>query len=120
MNVGLELVLLHGLPTHEHSVTKCWSRLDQVFLLEYSSKMLISYNTKPKERGINTNHLPILTELHLKVSIIEEEPIHNFRSINWENFRSKLKKQLTNCPNPACIADQTQLDQSCEKLMKAL
>ncbi len=82
--------------------------------------MLISYDTKPEERGINTDHLPILTELHLKVSIMEEEPIHNFRSVNWEDFRSELEKQLANYPNLAHIADQMQLDQSCEELTKAL
>jgi hypothetical protein len=41
-DAGLELTLPSGTPTHIHNITKCWSRLDQVFLSEHSSKMLIS------------------------------------------------------------------------------
>src|SRR5216683_4648766 len=40
VDAGLELVLPCGLPTHKHSITKQWSRLDQVFLSEHSSKTL--------------------------------------------------------------------------------
>ena len=104
-DVGLKLVLLSSLPMHEHSVTKRWTRLDQVFLSEHTSEMIISCDTKPKVRGINTDHLPILTKLHLKISITEEEPIYNFRNVNWENFRTELEKQLGSSPNPDCIMD---------------
>jgi endonuclease/exonuclease/phosphatase family metal-dependent hydrolase len=119
-DVGLELALPSGLPTHKHSITKCWTRLDQVFLSEHSSKMLIFCDTKPEARGINTDHLPILIELCLKVSITVEESLHNFRNVNWEDFRTELEKQLSSSPNPARIMDQGQLNAWCNKLTKAL
>ena len=78
VNVGLELVLPSGIPMHKHSITKCWSRLDQVFLSAYSNVSLISCDTLPGERGINTDHLPVLMELDLVVITIEAEPILNF------------------------------------------
>lgn len=33
--VGLDITLLVGIPTHKHSITKRWSRLDQVFVTEH-------------------------------------------------------------------------------------
>jgi|SRR5712671_1596435 len=77
-DVGLELALLSGTPMHEHSITKQWSRLDQVFLSDISSGMLIYCDTLPGERGINMDHLPILTELNLEVDTSEAEHIPNF------------------------------------------
>ena len=104
-DVGLELALLSGTPTHKHSVTKWWSRLDQVFLSDISSRMLIFCNTLPGERGINTDHLPILTELNLEVDTTKPEHIPNFRNVNWEEFRAKLKKQLDRTLNLVSILD---------------
>jgi endonuclease/exonuclease/phosphatase family metal-dependent hydrolase len=90
-DAGLDLVLPSRLPTHEHSVTKRWTRLDQVFLSTHSVETLIFCNTLPEERGVNTDHLPVLTELRLKITITEAEPILNFRDVNWKEFRAELK-----------------------------
>jgi len=105
---------------HEHNVTKRWSRLDQVFLTTHSSETLITCNTVPEERGINIDHLPIHIKLSLEVAITVAEPSHNFRNMNWEEFRSELKTQLDNTPSPAHISNQVQLDKCCEELIKAL
>ena len=78
VDVGLELALPSGTPTHKHSVTKQWSRLDQVFLSDILSRMLIFCDTLPGERGINTDHLSILTELNIKVDTTVPEHIPNF------------------------------------------
>ncbi len=77
-DVGLELALPSGTPTHKHSVTKQWSRLDQVFLSDILSRMLIFCDTLPGERGINTDHLSILTELNIEVDTTVPEHIPNF------------------------------------------
>jgi hypothetical protein len=45
VDAGLELMLPSGTLTHIHNVTKRWSRLDQVFLSEHSSKLLIFCDT---------------------------------------------------------------------------
>jgi len=77
-DTGLELMLLSWIPTHKHSVTKHWSRLDQVFLSAHSNRSLISCNTLLGERGTNRDHLPVLMELDLAVTTIEAKPILNF------------------------------------------
>jgi hypothetical protein len=100
VDVGLELALPSGLPTHKHSITKRWSRLDQVFLSDHSENTLISCNTLPEHRGINTDHLPILTELNLAITQTIEEDIPNFRDVDWEEFGNELGKQLTKLPPP--------------------
>ncbi len=60
----------------------------------------------PEERGINTDHLPVLMELDLAVTTIKAKPILNFRNVNWEDFRTELKKQLDRTPALAHIKDQ--------------
>ena|SRR5216683_2721542 len=107
-DAGLDLVLPSGVPMHEHNITKWWSRLDQVFLTTHLGEALISCDTVLEERGINTDHLPIHTELSLEVANKEVEAILNFRNVNWEEFRSKLKKQLDPTPIPAHIYNQAQ------------
>jgi hypothetical protein len=111
-DVGLELALPSGILTHEHSITKRWSRLDQVFLTDHSSETLITCTVLSEQRGINTDHLPILMELRLGVDITKVEAIPNFRNVNWEDFRSELQKQLDSTPNPSRISSQAQLDES--------
>jgi len=97
-DAGLELMLPSRILMHKHNVTKHWSRLNQVFLLEHSSKTLISCNPLPEERGINIDHLPVLTVLRLKVDTVVVEPILNFHNANWEKFRAKYKSNLTTKP----------------------
>ena len=120
MDTGLELALPSGIPMHEHNVTKHWSRLDQVFLSTHSKEVLTTCNTLLEQRGINTDHLPILTELRLEVAITEAKAIPNFRSMNWDDFRDKLRKQLDKVQEPARILNQVQLNEHCEELTEAL
>jgi hypothetical protein len=72
------------------------------------------------QRGINTDHLPILTELNLRANIVEEGEIPNFRNIDWEDFRKELSAQLAKLPPPTPINNQRQLDYGCESLTKAI
>jgi len=77
-DIRLDLALPSGIPTHVHNVTKLWSRLDQVFISDHSENLLISCDAQLDQRGVNTDHLPILTELNLKADVAPEEEIHNF------------------------------------------
>ena len=119
-DAGLDLALPSGIPTHEHSVTKCWSRLDQVFLSEHSNDLLTTCDIQPEMRGINTDHLPILTEISLEVATMELNSLPNFRDVKWEEFRSELKKQLDKNPAPERIQNQRQLDKRCTELTEVL
>jgi len=120
-DANLELVLLIGLPTHKHNVTKWWSQLDQVFLSDYSENILTSCETLPEQRGINTDHIPILMELKLDTTqTATTESTPNFREVNWEEFGMELSKQLAKLPPLESITGQRQLDKSCTDLTRAI
>jgi len=46
--LGLEMALPGGIPTHLHNVTKKWSRLDQVFILDHSTELIESCDTETR------------------------------------------------------------------------
>jgi|SRR6266850_1036997 len=119
-DAGLEIALPSGIPTHIHNVTKHWSRLDQVFLSDHSANMLILCNTQPKHRGINTDHLPIVTKLKLSIGTNEEKPIQNFQDVNWEEFSKVLNEQLAKLQPPTPIWNQRHLNAQCDSITKAI
>ena len=120
VDAGLELALPCGIPTHEHSVTKRWSRLDQVFISDHSGTILILCDTQTDMRGINTDHLPIRTELNLIAPPVEINQLPNFRGMDWEEFGNYLRNQLDKLPPPTLIRSQEQLDKCCEELTEVL
>jgi len=78
VDAGLDLALPSSTPMHKHNIMKLWSRLDQVFISNHSENLIISCDMLPDQRGINTNHLPILTEMDLAADIVPVEDISNF------------------------------------------
>jgi len=119
-DTGLDLVLPSGTPTHKHNVMKLWSRLDQVFISDHSKNLIISCDTLTDQRGINTNHLPILMELDLAADIMLVEDISNFQDIDWDKFHKELSAQLATLPQPAPIDNQDHLESCCKSLTKAI
>jgi len=117
---GLELALPGGTPTHIHNVTKKWTRLDQVFLSDHSSDLLIACDTQPDLRGINTDHLPIITELNLGAAQAEEITLQNFREVDWEEFRETLNSHLRSLGHPTPILNQQQMDENCNELTEII
>ena len=115
-DAGLELALPAGLPTHIHNVTKCWTRLDHVFISDHSLDTVISCNTHPEYRGIKTDHLPIVTELDLETTATKDVPMYNFREVDWEDFRKSLSTRLSELPHATTITSQGQLDEACKDL----
>ena len=118
--VGLISALPHGMPMHCHHVTKCWSRLDQVFISEHSENMLTACEALTGHRGINTDHLPICTELGLNVVLYEQEPALNLREVDWEEFRRVLDEHLLPIYPDKPITNQITLDQHCGELTRAI
>ena len=118
--LGLDLALPSGLPTHIHNVTKKWTRLDQVFLSEHSSKLLISCNTETRFRSINTDHLPIVTKLSLETPSSPPSSLPNFRDVDWSEFQENLSRRLAPLGDPAPILNQDRLNASCDSLTEAI
>src|SRR6202789_2364967 len=117
---GLEIALPSGIPTHIHNVTKKWTRLDQVFISDHSLELIKVCDVIASKRGINTDHLPILTSLNLATTISEASVTHNFRDVDWEEFNRELTKQLNASTPVAPINTQSQLNSTCTTLTKAL
>ena len=117
---GLDMILPGGTPTHQHSVTKRWSRLDNVFMTDHSLETLISCDTLPEQRGVRTDHLPILTKLDLTAAIAPPKTMHNFKQVDWKQFRETLDQQLARLDPPGLINTQAQLDKACDNLTNAI
>jgi ribonuclease HI len=117
---GLEMILPSGVPTHLHNVSKRWSRLDNVFLSDHSLDILLSCDTAPDQRGICTDHLPVLTKINLAAATMPPKSMSNFREVDWQKFRAKVGMNLAQLNPPAEINSQAQLDKACEELTAAL
>lgn len=118
--LGLDLALPPGIPTHLHNVTKKWTRLDQVFILEEHLDTIITCDTLPNTPGINTNHLPILTTLDLNLTRVQPNPPRNFRDVNWEDFEKELAARLDRLGPQTRIRTPGELETACQKLTKVI
>ena len=117
---GLEMILPSGIPTHLHNVSKRWSRLDNVFLSDHSLDMLTSCATVPEQRGIRTDHLPILTKLNITAPTTPPKKMRNFRDVDWDQFRKTVEAKFSQQGLPAVISTQDQLNKACEELTSVL
>ena len=120
IKVGLGMVLPGGIPMHIHNVSKKWTRLDNVFMLDHSTDLITICDTVTSKRGINTDHLPILTKLNLTAALMEESNTHNFRDVDWDEFNGELERWLSETGPVVTIQSQYQLNKTCETLMKII
>ena len=120
VELRLEMALLAGIPTHHHYVTKKWSRLDQVFVTENTIDMVISCEAKPDDKGLNTDHIPVVTRLDVSLGRTPEAVTKNYRNVDWEKYRETLQRKLQEFGVPNKIRDQVALNRECERLMIAL
>ena len=118
--VGLELALPAGTPTHEHNVTKRWSRLDQVFVTEHTLEAMTQCEALPAEQGLNTDHFPIISNINVNVDLTPKREISNFRDVDWKKFQEVLEGKMSTWGVPNFIKSQEMLDKECDKLTTAL
>ena len=118
--VGLDLALPLGIPTHLHNVSKKWSRLDQVFISEDFLDTILICEALTDSPGINTDHLPILTSLDLDLARAPSNLPKNFRNVDWEDFEKSLSARLDKLPPPANIKSPSELNNACSKLTDAI
>ena len=118
--IGLDLSLQAGTPTHKHNVTKRWSRLDQVFATEHTLETLTQCEVLPAEQGLNTDHFPIISNLNINVELTPKKEISNFRDVDWKEFREILEGKISTWGVPKFIKSQESLDHECERLTIAL
>ena len=119
-DLGMDIALAKGTPTHCHNVTKKWTRLDQVFITEHTLEAIIACDTIPEERGVNTDHLPIVTVLDVELTKVPTQAARNFRDVDWEDFRKTLEGKMAELGLPTRITTRSALNRTCEKLTQAL
>jgi hypothetical protein len=81
-DAGLDFALPPKIPTHKHNVSKKWSRLDHVFLSEHSLDALISCEVISNDLMLNTDHLPIVTNLDFSIAKAPTKRIANYRNVD--------------------------------------
>ncbi|KAI0055080.1 hypothetical protein BV25DRAFT_1779704, partial [Artomyces pyxidatus] len=110
------MALPAGIPTHEHFVTKKWTRLDHVFCTEATSDLFISCETLPDRRGPATDHVPITSVIDLALAQHDAGPTPNFRVVDWDAFRKDLQARLDTA-GPAClIVDRAHFTRACSQV----
>ena len=119
-DLGMDMALAKGTPTHQHNVTKKWSRLDQVFMTEQTLEAVIVCDTVPEERGINTDHLPIITVIDMELTKAPTQVTRNFKDVDWKKFRKTLEGKLDGLGPPKHIKTSNTLSRTCEKLTQAI
>ena len=107
------MALEAGILTHEHYVTKRWSRLNHVFSMEHTIKAITRCEVISDEQGANSDHFPIITELDLEMAIVKRTETRNFKVVDWKEFREKLKKKTSKWGVPNFIRTQDELNRIC-------
>lgn len=77
-------------------------------------------NVIPEQRGLRTDHLPIVTTLDLATTISPPRASINFREVDWEQFHKTLVDQLAQQNPPTVISTRAQLDKACADITYAI
>ncbi|KAI0315022.1 hypothetical protein OF83DRAFT_391120, partial [Amylostereum chailletii] len=105
--------------THQHKVTKRWSRLDNVWCTTHSLDMFTSCEAAPERRGLS-DHFPVLSTLELSIDRNANTPAHNFRDVDWTDFAATLTLNLTRYPPPRELVLIPQYEQAARDLTDAI
>jgi hypothetical protein len=117
---GLDMALPPGIPMHIHNVTKKWTRLDNVFILEDALESILACEALSEAQGINTDHLPILTTLNLDLARAPSSEPKNYRNVDREQFDKALDARLDLLPPPRKIHSQSELSDACNALTSSI
>lgn len=96
----LDMALPRGIPTLEAQNTKNLTHLDNIFCSTHIKEAIIRCNTEETAHPVNTDYFLIITELDLTLQTISLPTRRNFRSTNWEKFKSTLEEELCSHPDP--------------------
>lgn len=117
---GMEMALAPGVPTHVHNVSKKWTRLDHVFVTEHTIDRILICEARLGDRGLNTDHVPIVTRVDASLGRNKTTKTHNFRNVDWDEFRKVMEAQLTGLGFPRRLANQIEVTRECDRLTKAI
>jgi hypothetical protein len=81
---------------------------------------VIQCEARQHNRGLNTDHVPIITKLDAELGRTLEAETNNFRNVDWDKFRKMLQTKMANFGIPNTIRNQVELHKECERLTHAL
>jgi ribonuclease HI/exonuclease III len=117
---NMKMALPAGIPTLRAHRTKNWTRVDNVFVSARLEDKVIKCMTLPGNKGVKTDHVPIVTELDLEVAKKVFVPTKKFREANWDNFREVLTHHLARIPAPKELKNQEELSKAVTDLLDVL
>lgn len=117
---GLEQILPQGIATLEAKATHNHTRPDNVFLSASSLSHVVQCQAYPPEIQLNTDHFPISTILDLQPRQSQIRTRHNYRKVDWQPFRDKLKERLTTLNPRHPIKDTTDMERETKRLSDAI
>ena len=118
-NYNLAMPLPKGIPMLQHIVTKRYSRLDNVFNTTGLSDLITKCEVTLHLHPPSIDHFPITTNILLPQKQAKTAPSYNFREVDWDNFRHKLRARLNITPDQP-INNLEQLNLAAEQLTLAL
>ena len=93
--LDMRMALPPFLPTHHANGTGTLTRPDNVFMSMELEDALVSCDVDPTRQPIKTNHYPIFAVFNLDIDRVEPVPRRNFTKVNWEDFTTLLKDNLS-------------------------
>lgn len=117
---GMTQLLPKDVPTLQSSSSGNWTRPDNVFGTEVTAGRVVSCVTSPENRGPNTDHLPVLTQIDLAITSSESSPTRNYREVDWTKFNRKLRMELEAMGPPRILASEAEFQSSARKIELAL
>lgn len=117
---GMDMALAKGSLTHQHNMTKNWSRLNQVFMMEQTLEAVIVCNMVLEERGINTDHLPIIRVINVEVMKAPTQIMRNFKDVEWKKFCKTAGEKQDGLGPPKYIKTLNTLSCMCEELTRVV
>ena len=100
--------------------TKNWMRVDNVFMSEDLTELLVCCDTAPGLRGPGMDHVPIHTIIDTGILPTAFEPYRNFRTADWKALWEELAQQLTRIPEPSMLRDDAQFQDAVTDLTEAI
>jgi ribonuclease HI len=115
----LKMTLPEGLPTHELSTTKNYSRLDNVFISTNLADHVNICTALTSPRVPATDHFTIQTVLDLTCDKAAASTGRNFHEVNWDLFTPSLADKLANLPT-SYIKNVQAFDKRLGDIMEAM
>ncbi|VDC03411.1 unnamed protein product [Peniophora sp. CBMAI 1063] len=116
----MRMALPPGIPTLQHSVSKRWSRPDNVWCSDSLLDLVLECDTLPALRSPTSDYLPIITTIAADATRITLTPTRNTRLADWEEFNDYLRNELERLPAPGPLTSKEELEAAASALTKAV